>query len=318
MEVKFDNPEFKHLGENIYKSAAKVQSGIFKMVDKERHTDAPGVVIASTGPSIEDHDVLAEIHRLVNDEGYDLMALKESIKFLKEGHDLPVKYSVSMDPGRERQVTRTPVYDDVVYCMASSCNPVLYDHVAKGGAQIEVFHSACGYNEHMMEAGIVFELSPDQHCVVLGEYELKTTDDFTFSPVVAQQINEVEIYQRLFPTGDTMQGGFTVTNRSLALATYLGYSEIVIAGADFGWREDHKDDTHYASFVTVGSQSKNYMTDEGRIDGQPWLTRPDQIASAAFIAKQVQSGHVRVLGDTMAQSMANRSAKFIDQLVQLN
>jgi hypothetical protein len=316
MEVKFDNPEFRNLGANIYRAAEKVESGVFKMVEKERHKDSPGVVIASTGPSIEDHDVLTEIHDLVVNRGYDLIALKESIKFLRDGHNLPVKYSVSMDPGRDRQITRTPVYDDVVYFVASSCSSELFDHISKG-ATVEVFHSACGYSESAIEPGMMFDVSPDQFCIVLGEYELKTTDDYTFSPVVTQGTNEVDIYQRLFPTGDTMQGGFTVTNRALALATYLGYPDIVIAGADFGWREDHASDTHYASFVTVGAQQKSYMTDEGRIDGNPWLTRPDQIASAADIAKRAQEGTIRLLGDTMAAALTKRSRDFIDQLVQI-
>ena len=287
------------------------------MVPRGCHVTKPGCVIASTGPTIEDDEVLAGIREYL-DKGYTLIALKESIRFLTENHDMHVEYSVSMDPGKERQIGRTPVYDHVTYCIASSCNPGLVQHVLDNGGQVKVFHSACGYSEAKVEAGFAFELSHAQGCVVLGEYCLKTDDGLDFVPVASSQKNEIEVYRELFPSGDVMQGGFTVTNRTLALASYMGFPDIVLAGCDFGWRAEHDSDTHYASFVEVGAVSPSYVTDEGKIDGVPWHTRPDQLISAIDIAKRARRGELTILGDTLPMSLTKCDEELLETMATVN
>ncbi len=314
-KIEFTNPETGHFKRNIYHAARLCADGI-EMVEKGRHADAPGAVIASTGPTIENSKVLARIRILVERRGWTLIALKESIAYL---HDigLPVSYSVSMDPGAARQITRTPIRPGVTYCLASSCNPDLYSHLIDNGARVEIFHSACGYAEPAMEPGAMIPLGDkDQFALMNGEMELTVQGGGQVCPVIPVYLGEVEVYDKLFPIHEVMCGGFAVVNRAWALAQYLGFPKTVLAGADFGWR-DADADSHYASFVTVGPISKDFMKDGGNVDGREWYTRPDQLASAAAIAKGVLNGDVEVLGDSLAASLAKRGRAFVNTVVKI-
>jgi hypothetical protein len=316
--IQFTNPEVVHFKRNIYNAARLVQDGTLKMVEKDRHKDAPGAVLASTGPSIENQRVLNRIRVLVERRGYTLMALKESIGFLSD-MGLPVTYTASMDPGGERQVTRTPLRDGVTYCLASSCHPDLYDHVQSApNAKVEVFHSACGYTEPLIERGAIIPITDggEVYCIHQHDLVLKTNEGLDICPILHALNGEVEIYEREFGTRDVMCGGFALVNRALALLQYMGFSKVVIAGADFGWR-DKNHDTHYASFVEVGPVDGGYMQDEGRVDGKVWHTRPDQLASAADIAKKKLDGQVEIVGDSLAASLAKRGRAFCESVVRI-
>lgn len=322
-KINFTNPEVGNFGRNIYYAAELVRNGLSSMVEKGIHKDSPGCVIASTGPSIENSRVLARIRVLVERRNWTLIALKESVAYLAD-MGLPVSYAVSMDPGGPRQITRTPVRPGVTYCVASSCHPEFVDYLLHGGAKVQTFHSACGYSEPAVEAGVVVPLGvgPDMasaYAVMPGLFEMKTNEGAPVTPIVSVHIGETEIYDRIFPTRDVMEGGFAVVNRAIALADYMGFPKIAVAGADFGWRNpDAK--THYASFVEVGPMADEYMTDNGRVDGNeksPWYTRPDQLASAADVARKALTGKVQIIGDSLAAAMARRGRAFVESVVRI-
>ena len=232
------------------------------MVEKDSHK-GQRALICSTGPSIMDKKILKKVKKL--SKNHVVFGLKETIPYLKE-HKVNVKYTVSMDPGGGRQVARTPIDPDVTYCLASSCNPQLYDHVLDGGCEIQVFHSACGESAPDYEAGMLVQAHATENVygMAKGVFELKTLDDgFEFCPLIPTLITEIELYGRLFDgKADVMCGGFTVTNRALALAKYMGFSRVVMAGTDFGWRDEGG--SHYSGLVHVSANDDNYMTDCGR------------------------------------------------------
>ena len=307
ISIEFHNPEAGNLGNHIKSTALRGLA----MVEKGCHGDARGAVICGLGPSLQKPGVLRKMRDYAK-RGWIIFGLKEALTYLIERGIQP-HYSANMDP-TTNEVDRTPIHDGVVYCLASSCHPKLYDHVLGKGGEVRVFHSACGYVETKCDAGFAIELGSGQQAVVLGEYDLSTTEGFDFSPIVIAQTNEVAIYQRHFAIYDTMCGGFTVGNRALALAKYMGIKKLVVAGLDFGWRDGQQ---YYAEFCKAEPLKDVFMHDGGKVDGKEWHTRPDLLASAKDLALQVRRGEVVVLGDSLAAALAKHDDAYIAQVCQI-
>ena len=307
--IKFSNPEFDRLGRHIASSAARK----LPIVQKGMHADDRGALIVALGPSIQKPAVMREVRKFAG-LGWTIFALKEAIRWLKD-KGLPVHYAANMDPG-VNEAQRTPVYPEVTYCLASSCHPVLFDHVLEAGGRVLVYHSACGYADHEIRAGFALELGDEQQAVVLGQYELATTDGLQFSPIVHARTSEVEVYRRWFDHADVVIGGFTVANRALGLAKYMGFEKVVLAGTDFGWRVS-SGDSYYAGFVKAAPLNDVWMTDSGRVDGKPWKTRPDLLASAVDIARHIKRGNVKVIGDSLAAALAKHPESYLDRIVTI-
>jgi hypothetical protein len=283
-------------------------------VQKDSHVGQKAL-ICSTGPSLKNKSTLRRVKALA--KSHVVFALKESIPFLKS-KGVKVSYTVAMDPGGERQITRTPIDTDVTYCIASSCNPKLYDHILGNGCKIEVFHSACGEMQPAYEPGMRFDCSDTQSALIEGVHVLNTMDDGAqFCPLVPILKTELQLYGEIFGEDKvaTMCGGFTVTNRALALAKYMGFDKVVMAGTDFGWRKEGG--SHYCDLVKVAANDDNYMTDQGLIDGKPWFTRPDQLASAQDVARKIKANEVTIIGDSLALALSKHTDEFLDDIVRL-
>lgn len=261
-EINFSNPFVKDLGNHIRYAASL---GL-PVVQQDCHKDAPGCIITGLSPSIESVPTLAHLKMRAR-QGWTIFAVKEGIGYLKS-KGIPVHYACMMDPG-DKEAARTPCFDDVTYCIASSCHKTTFDHLKD--CKRAVFHSACGWP------------------------------------------NEVKLYQELFGNGDTMIGGFTVCNRALGLAAYMGFKNLELAGVDFGRREGVPN--HYASFVHVPPIDDVWMSDEGRVDGRAWLTRPDLLASAVTTAWMIKRGEVTVIGDSLANALAKTTDEFLNSVV---
>ncbi len=315
--INFTNPHFEFLADYVRSSAARK----LPMVQKDRHKSARGAVIVSTGPSIEVRANFRRVKTLVEKRGYTLIALKEALGYLRD-RGLNPTYAVAMDPGGGRQIQRTPIVPGVTYCVASSCNPEFFDYLIDGGATVEVFHSACGVRQRGFAPGVVAQppegvTVPDGVVgVVQGVFDLEAEDGGVYNPLVPVVLSETDLYGQLFPCADVMMGGYACLNRAVSLVRYMGFRTTVLAGADFAWRSP-TGDAHYASFVEVGPAGVGgIMNDGGSVDGQPWYTRPDQLGSAVDLARRVKSGHAKIIGDSLAASLALRSESFLRQVVQ--
>lgn len=313
--VKFTNPDAQFYQDHLRYSAELVKSGRCVMIDKNRHRSDKGVVICSTGPTIMHRAVLDEVRRLHVEDGLDVIALKEAIPWIKEQCGIPIRYSVSMDPGGERQVARTPIDNDVIYLVASTCNPVLLDHLLDHGCRVHIFHNACGYKEAQTVSGFYIDLKEDG-AIVSGKFELKTLKGRSFCPIATAMLTEADVYVRDFPSGDIMQGGFTVTNRAIAVCKYFGYPRVVCAGTDFGWRDEGRI-SHYADIVKVEPTPAAILCDEGKIDGKKWYSKPDQLASAVQLAKEARRGEMEFIGDVLPKAMADHASDdYLDRIVK--
>lgn len=272
--LQLTNSQTAFLPMNIeYSASLKLPFAKKNLLENER-----GVVICGTAPSLVSGATLREIKSLQR-KGYKVMAVKQAIRILPE-YDIGVDYSVAMDPG-EKQIRKTPIDWRVKYFVASSCHPVMFDYLQKGGVEINIFHSACGAATHDMA--------------------------------------EMDLYAKFYPNDctyeDVAMGGFTVVNRAVALSEYLGAKRIVIAGAPFGWREG---DDYYAPTVTepASNASGPTLDDQARVDGKKWFTKADLLPSAASLARKAKANPARFsfIGDSLAASLARKSDAFLERV----
>jgi len=308
--IAFSNPDFAHLGRHIASAAARRLA----IARKGMHAGAPGALIVALGPSVAKPGGLCAVRHYAR-LGWTIFALKEAVGWLRN-RGLPVHYAANMDPG-VGEAARTPVWPGVTYCLASSCHPVLFDHVIEHGGKALVYHSACGYTERQTRPGFALDLGNGSEAVVLGNWELSTTSGLAASPIVTGKTSEIEVYQRWFDHGDVVIGGFTVANRALGLAKYMGFERVVMVGADFGWRVGNGD-TYYAGFVKAKPIDDVWMMDHGKVDGTDWKTRPDLLASAIDVARHIKRGHVKVLGDSLAVALSKHPDEYLDRVVKVN
>ena len=59
------------------------------------------------------------------------------------------------------------------------------------------------------------------------------------------------------------------------------------------------------------------MTDQGRVDGKPWKTRPDLLASAVDVARHIKQSRLKVIGDSLAAALAKHPDEYLDRIVQI-
>jgi hypothetical protein len=273
--MKLVNPEVKFLPMNIEYAASL---GL-PFIQKDALADARGAIVCGTAPSLVKGDSLREIRRLKG-LGYKIFAVKQAIRILTE-YDIVPDYSVAMDPG-EKQIKKTPLDPRVTYFVATSCHPRMFDYLLKGGANVVLFHSACG--------------------------------------AATENLCEMDIYAKYFPENCSYEsvasGGFTVVNRAVAVAEWMGAKKIYVAGAPFGWREG---DDYYAPTVTepAGNASGPTLDDKGVVDGKRWFTKADLLPSALSVARKAKANPSRFvfLGDSLAASLATKSDAFLQRVI---
>jgi hypothetical protein len=274
-QLKLVNPETNFLWMNIKYSA----SLNIPFAEKDSLKDVRGVVVCGTAPTLVQATSIRGIQKLQK-LGYLICAVKQAINILKE-YDIQPDFSVAMDPG-ERQIKKTPLDPNVVYYVASSCHPRMFNYLIKSGAEVRIFHSACGAQK--------------------------------------DNLYEMELYKKHFPDHcslkDVASGGYTVVNRAISLCEYLGAKKIAIAGAPFGWREG---DDYYAPTVTepAGNASGPTLNDKKRIDGKLWFTKADLLPSAISVARKAKKEPEKFsfIGDSLAASLAKKSDTFLDRIV---
>jgi len=273
--MKLVNPELRFLPMNIeYASTLGLP-----FMQKDALAHEKGVVICGTAPSLVKGSSLREIRRLKS-VGYKVVAVKQAIRILPE-YDIVPDFSVAMDPG-ERQIKNTPLDLRVTYFVASSCHPKMFDYLMKGGANVVVFHSACG--------------------------------------ATSGNLSEMDIYEKFFPENCSYEsiasGGFTVVNRAIAVCEWMGAKRIYIAGAPFGWRES---EDYYAPTVTEPASNATGPTldDKARVDGKLWYTKADLLPSAVSVARKAKANPNRFffIGDSLAASLSKKSDEFLERVV---
>lgn len=214
--------------------------------------------------------------------GWYMIGCKEAIRLLHEHGIKPHAY-VNIDPKPNQVGPKTPLMP-VTYYLSSCVHPEVVGHLMSHGRDIRFFHSACGVRG---PAGEV----------------------------------EAELYRALMPQCSFIaEGGHVILNRAVALADALGLSPLLVAGADFGWR---RGSSYYARGAQgVAGNRGSELTDDGKIDGQAWLSKGDLMRSAAMFAwllKHPRPGlRISVIGDSMAVGLSKHPDEFILSCMSLN
>lgn len=260
------------------KNAAKLK---LPFLQRDVLAKEKGVVVCGTAPALMEPKTLREIRRLA-DLGYKVFAVKQAIRLLTN-ECIPVSFSFAMDPG-EKQIRKTPLQKGVNYIVASSCHPVMFDYLLDAGMEVSIFHSACGVTE--------------------GE------------------LHEMQVYEKYFPDNCGMDqvacGGYTVVNRAVAAAEYMGAKRIYIAGAPFGWRPEAE---YYAPGVKepAGNATGPTLYDQKQVDGKGWYSKADLMPSAVSIAHKAKQnpGRIHFIGESLAASLAKHTDRNIEGLKNL-
>ena len=244
------------------------------------------------------------------------MACKHAIRYLTE-QDIQVDYAVTMDPSAHIARPDRKIYKakGVTHIAATSSDPLLLDYLM----------AKVPYDDWL--SGLSVEQAKR---VLQDDYESWKAGDLHFPAIPShpEDINpkvllfhsacgvndEVNLYKRLFKNADVMGGGYNVVNRAFSAMLYMGISEFVFAGVDCGWRED-------APFYVneIKPQKGVDLSDGGAIDGKPWFTRPDMMASAVSLVKQSRLLGVPMsfIGDTMPRSLLVKDDAFLDKMLEM-
>jgi len=146
-------------------------------------------------------------------------------------------------------------------------------------------------------------------------FEWLKDEDVTIFHSATGYEKEVRLYKELFDNDMCMGGGYNVVNRAVSAFLYMGCKPMVLAGTDCGWREGSKfyvDETNNRPGVD--------MCDNGAVDGTPWMTRPDMLASAVSLAKLAKSMSEKdfvMLGDTIPSKLRYKDNDFLDNCARM-
>jgi len=168
--------------------------------------------------------------------------------------------------------------------------------------------------DHIANPDKIYKAPGTKHIIAsssdpaLFEY-LKDEEVLIFHSATGYE-KEVALYKTLFKDSWCAGGGYNVVNRAVSAAMYMGFSPVVLAGTDCGYREDQ-------TFYVCGDNPRDGvdMNDGGAVDGVPWLTRPDMLASGialARLSKKLGKDEIIFLGDTLPAKLQYKSEEFLN------
>ena len=166
---------------------------------------------------------------------------------------------------------------NVPYYVASTCDPALIRHLREHGCTPIFFHNFVGL---MDEDG---------------------------------NVDEYDYYCATWPNSYMVAQGFTVVDRFIGVAQWMGFTQINIYGADHAFGPD---DQAHANGDSATEAYGNPLIMEGEIDGRVWRTRPDMLLAAVELARRVRDsgGTITLVGDGLPHALLGKDDAFLDQV----
>lgn len=124
--------------------------------------------------------------------------------------------------------------------------------------------------------------------------------------------NEWEHYCNDWPPGFMCGEGATVVSRVIGLASWMGFHNVDIYGADCAFGPD---DIVHANGDGPKEAYGAPVLMEGEIDGRKWRTRPDMLQGAVDLVRRSRNramGRVRLMGDTLPVALQDKPDEFLD------
>ena len=168
---------------------------------------------------------------------------------------------------------------NVPYYVASSCDPALIRHLRANRRHCIFFHNFVG----------------------LVDEDGKS--------------DEIDYYCATWPTTYMVGKGFSVVDRFIGVAEWMGFSHVDVYGADHAFGPG---DVAHASGETATEAYTNPLILEGEIDGRLWRTRPDMLLAAVELARRVRDsdGYIRLVGDTLPGHLMDKDDHYLDQVAR--
>lgn len=127
---------------------------------------------------------------------------------------------------------------------------------------------------------------------------------------------EMDEYNEDWPPGFIVGEGATVVSRVIGLASWMGFHNVDIYGADCAFGPD---DQVHANGDGVSQAYGNAVLMEGEIDGRTWRTRPDMLMGAVDLVRRSRNrtmGRVRMMGDTLPAALADKPETYLDAVMR--
>ena len=263
-------------------AAVHARTGAEPPVVQQDRAKGQHVVICGAGPSLS--AAAAEWCP----QGDQVWAVHSALPALID-HGHKVTAAVCAFPGPADEMLRRNKWataPDVEYLLASNTDPLVVEYLLQRGRRLRFFHSyICAQPfvavSYCLDCGrVVQNLAADSSC----------THPRTEARTLAY---DAWLYGLLFPPTVWAGSGLTGVPRAIDVAQHMGFERITVLGADCCLPVPASyDGFRVPSFA-------NYL--EGEIDGRAWLTKPDMMVSAVWLA-QMQRQHpkrIRLVGDTL-------------------
>lgn len=262
------------------------------------------VVIAGPGPSLAD-----EWRRLpVADQ---IWACNSALSYLVDRgvrvtHGFAIDQHPAMLDDHEWQRTF-----DVEYLVASSVHPSLAAHLLGCGRRLTFFHNYLGV--------------PDPE-----GWEPTAHDE------PAGTRYEHHLYRTRFGNSIVVGHGLNAVPRAVCLAIAVGFSRIMVVGADCACCPDSPpmppiDTPEYADWMhglvmyADGRTASQYgeqsiMAEAADLCGRRWVTRPDMVISARHLLEleaAYPANHITLIGETLPNALRGQSAEWWEGMPRL-
>lgn len=260
------------------------------------------VAICGAGPSLRD-DFLNTLPATDH-----VWACNSALPYLMDQR-VRVTHGFTIDQGEEmlgpQEWQRT---FPVRYLCASCVTPALIAHLRQANRKIQFFHSYLGV--------------PDP-------------DDYV--PREAGERYEMALYRNHYPPSVQVGHGLNSVPRAVCLALVMGFSRILVYGADCAARPDYAPLPQrivpgaYAAWLrglilyadgrsAADAYGDDVVMAEAVIDGRRWHTRPDMVISAMHLLDlaRVYPGRITYIGDTLPNVLARQDADFLARMPTLN
>lgn len=288
-------PDGQRLYENVRQNAP-----LAKVMVRPNSAVGQRVAICGAGPS------LRETAALIPADVDQVWACNSALPFMRD-HGIRVTHGFAIDQGEAMLAphewgTTYPI----VYLLASSVHPKLYEHLHKNNRLIQTFHSYLGL------------ANPD------GWEPPTDRPDISY---------EMWLYTTLFADGVQVGYGLNAVPRAVCLALAMGFSEVLVYGADSACRPNAAPmpslgTPEYAEWLSQlvmypdGRSAIQYGVDaafaEAVIDGTRWHTRPDMVISATMLVDLVKANpQVRIVGQGLPAVLLEKDEEFMADMPRL-
>ena len=235
------------------------------MVQPDTHR-AQTLAICGAGPSLLSHEF---------DRTDQLWACNSALPFLvAEGIHVDVGVGIDQTPGLLREWERPP---DVIYYVASSCDPALIAHLKEHDREVRLFHNNVG-------AGPNIKWEWKQYCDA-------------------------------YPPGFMVGEGATVVCRSIGLAWFAGFERVDVYGADCCFGDD--DLAHANGETLSEAYGRPTMMEgeiSGRMWRTRPDMLLEAVDLVRCVRKN--NGKVRLMGDTFAVALLGKSDEFLTTVIR--